>query len=557
MTVEQLKELEEQAAAAAGGQDGIDALNSLAWELRDQAPFRARSLAEHALELVRELENNGHPYVHGTAQAKITLGELDNNSGAYGAALTNLLEAYTLLQGQLFPDLLAVASHSIGWAHFRLGNYSEAIDFMNRALLLFRQSGLQEKEAAVLTSLGTVYSQQGMHSQAMENFKQALQLQQIPAVNRGKGVTLNNLAYAQVMLGAFQDAVSNAQAGIEVFRALGLPSLEARGLDTLARAYSSAGEFRQAEESLQQCLAITRQINSEFFEMEVMLNLGKIYFQEGQLERAREHYLESLKLADIRQSNLYRYKYHEILAKIFENLGQAKEALQQYKEFHTAMELALAEAASYRVENLKILHQVAKNQKEAEVLWLGNQALEREIDERQRERTELEKLATTDALTGLYNRRHLFTLGEYELEKSLQEDIPISMILLDIDNFKLVNDNFGHAIGDRVLIEIAKTLTRNARAGDICCRYGGEEFVILLPNTSLAAGQDVAERIRKVISTTPLQIDGPEVRITASLGVAQVEPEDTDLSGLIARADRAMYRAKSAGRDQAYGLTAD
>ncbi|HVP22161.1 MAG TPA: diguanylate cyclase [Anaerolineaceae bacterium] len=557
MTVERLKELEERAAASPGGQDGVDVLNSLAWELRDQAPARARSLAERALELVRELEASGHPYVHGTAQAKITLGELDNNAGAYGAALTNLLEAYTLLQGQLFPDLLAVASHSIGWAHLRLGNYSEAIDFMNRALLFFRQSGLQEKEAAVLTSMGTVYSQQGMHSQAMENFKQALALQQFPAVNRGKGVTLNNLAYAQVMLGALQEAISNAQAGIEVFHAMALPSLEVRGLDTLARAYFAAGEYRKAEDTLQQCLTVTRQLNSEFFEMEVMLNLGKIYFQEGQLERAKEHYLESLKLADIRQSNFYRYKYHEILAKIFENLGQAKEALQQYKEFHISMETAVAEAASYRVENLKILHQVVKNQKEAEVLWLSNQALEREIDERQRERTELEKLATTDALTGLYNRRHLFTLGEYELEKSRRQEIPISMILLDIDDFKLVNDNFSHAIGDRVLIEIAKSLTRNARVGDICCRYGGEEFIILLPNTGLAAGQDVAERIRKVISATPLQIDGVEIRITASLGVAQVEPEDIDLASLIARADRAMYRAKSSGRDQAYGFAAD
>jgi diguanylate cyclase (GGDEF)-like protein len=557
MKSELLRELEERVAGAAGGLDGIDALNALAWELRDQDPGRAITLAQRALELGHGLDTIGHPYIRGAAQALITLGELDNNSGAYGTALTHLLEAYTMLQGQLFPELLAVASHSIGWAHLRLGNFDEAIDFMNRALLLFRESGIQEKEAAVLTSLGTVYSKIGVHSKAMENFQQALALQQIPSDIRGKGVTLNNLASAQIMLGAFDEAVTNAEAGIQLFRTLELATLEAKGLDTLGKAFFAGGQYQKAEETLQQCLTKSRQINSEFFEMEVMLNLGRVYIQEKKFEQARAHFLSALSLADNRQSNLYRYKYHEILADIYEELGDLDIALQHYKGFHKAMELSLADAARYRMENLKILHQVVKNQKEAEVLWLSNRALEQEIDERMRERAELEKLATTDALTGLYNRRHLFTLGEYELEKALQDGNLLSMILLDIDHFKMVNDNFSHATGDQVLIEIAKTLTGNARTGDICCRYGGEEFVILLPNTGLASGQDVAERLRKIISDTPIHINESEIRITASLGVTQAQPGDADLASVIARADQAMYLAKSDGRNLANGLAID
>jgi diguanylate cyclase (GGDEF)-like protein len=548
MSSDSLNRLEEQVVAAAGRPDEFDILNKLAWELRDQEPDRARKLAERALDLARAQEKPGRSYLRGAAEALITLGELAISSGDYGTALNQLLEAYTLLQGQLFPDLLATASHSIGWAHSRLGNYDEALDFMNRALILLHESGNPEKEAAVLTSLGTVYSGKGLHSQAMENFQQALILQQIPEFNRGKGVTLNNLAYAQTMLGANIEAEENAKAGIRIFQNLGLHALEAKGLDTLGKAYFAGGEYEKAEESLEQCLVVARKTSSDYLEMEAMLNLGRVYYKQGRVERARTSLHQSIKIAKARQANLYLYKFHEMLAKIYEEQGDLAQALLHYKEFHTALDLALAEAASYRLENLRIIHRVEKNQKEAEVLWLNNRALEREIAERLRERAELEKLATTDPLTGLYNRRHLFTLGEYEFEKARQEEIPLSVILLDIDHFKLVNDNFSHATGDQVLVNVARMITSNARTGDICCRYGGEEFVILLPNAGLASGQEVAGRIRQVISSVPTVVAKDVIHITASLGVAQASPADEDLASVINRADQGMYQSKAASR---------
>jgi tetratricopeptide (TPR) repeat protein len=233
MSQDPVSSLEGPVGAALGETDEIDSLNKLAWELRDQEPERAHKLAERALELARIPETPARFYLRGSAQALITLGELANTSGGYGTALNHLLEAYTLLQGQLFPDLLATASHSIGWSHYRLGNFEEAVDFMNRALVLFGESDNHEKEAAVLTSLGTVFSGKGLHSQAMENFQRALLLQQFPEFNRGKGVTLNNMANAQIMLGANAEAVENARAGIKIFKTLGLNALEAKGLDTL------------------------------------------------------------------------------------------------------------------------------------------------------------------------------------------------------------------------------------------------------------------------------------------------------------------------------------
>jgi two-component system cell cycle response regulator len=129
--------------------------------------------------------------------------------------------------------------------------------------------------------------------------------------------------------------------------------------------------------------------------------------------------------------------------------------------------------------------------------------------------------------------------------------------MLDVDHFKRVNDTWGHAAGDAALQELANRIDSQVRASDVAVRYGGEEFVVLMPDTDTLAGERLAERVRHVISATPFNLPSEdEVTITASIGIAGVrpEPEDNDLKtigdALIARADVALYRAKSCGRDQ-------
>jgi diguanylate cyclase (GGDEF)-like protein len=375
-------------------------------------------------------------------------------------------------------------------------------------------------------------------------------LQEGQEKSRARGVTLNNLALTQIMLNDNNEALANAQAGLKISREIGQPSLEAAILDTLSQVYIARGEFQQAEEILQECLEITRLKGFEHSEMEAMLNLGLVYLRQNRFEQAREHYCLTLKLADKRQLNVYRYKSHEMLAKIYEEQGNLRYSMQHYKEFHARMEQALAESTSYRLDNLKILHKVEKSRKEAEILRLQNTALEQEINNHVRDQVELEKLATTDPLTGLVNRGHFFTLGEYEFERARRIQNLLSVILLDIDHFKQVNDNYSHSTGDQVLIATAKLITKNARKGDICSRYGGEEFILLLPNTSQAAGQDVAERFRQELLSNPIQIGQDVINITASLGVAQALAEDVDLAAVVSRADQALYRAKIWGKNR-------
>jgi diguanylate cyclase (GGDEF)-like protein/PAS domain S-box-containing protein len=164
---------------------------------------------------------------------------------------------------------------------------------------------------------------------------------------------------------------------------------------------------------------------------------------------------------------------------------------------------------------------------------------------------EVQKQAITDGLTGTYNRRGFFDLGLREVERANRFGRTLAAIMLDIDNFKDVNDQYGHAAGDQVLQRISQILVDNIRRVDILGRYGGDEFAVLLPEIDMFAATGVAERLRQVIAETAIHSgkNGP-IRVTASLGVAKLSTTTTDLEALLQNADRAMYHAKSSGRNR-------
>lgn len=154
--------------------------------------------------------------------------------------------------------------------------------------------------------------------------------------------------------------------------------------------------------------------------------------------------------------------------------------------------------------------------------------------------------AQTDFLTGLHNRRYLDLLLPQELARAKRYGRPLSLVLLDLDGFKAVNDLYGHDVGDRVLQALAQCLEAHLRRSDRAVRLGGEEFALLLPETSLPQALRLAERLRRAVEAMAVP---PVARITASFGVAEARPTDTPLS-LLKRADEAMYRAKRKGKNR-------
>ena len=156
-------------------------------------------------------------------------------------------------------------------------------------------------------------------------------------------------------------------------------------------------------------------------------------------------------------------------------------------------------------------------------------------------------MSRKDQLTGLYNRSAISDLFKAELDRSCRYNQPFSVVMVDIDFFKRINDRYGHDAGDRVLAKMGSILSFNLRKPDAVGRWGGEEFLIIAPGSDARAASHLAERIRKIINEIP-ETDVPE-RITASFGVAQLQPNQSH-DQLIFVADKALYQAKNNGRDR-------
>jgi diguanylate cyclase (GGDEF)-like protein len=162
---------------------------------------------------------------------------------------------------------------------------------------------------------------------------------------------------------------------------------------------------------------------------------------------------------------------------------------------------------------------------------------------------ETQTQALTDALTGIYNRRGLFQEGQFEFQRARRINRPFVAMMFDIDRFKQVNDQYGHAAGDQLLHHFAQHCLTASRATDLVGRYGGEEFIILLSETNLEVARLIGERLRQSIMNTPFETDAGEITITSSIGIAEARKQDT-LETLIERADAALYKAKNLGRNR-------
>lgn len=161
-------------------------------------------------------------------------------------------------------------------------------------------------------------------------------------------------------------------------------------------------------------------------------------------------------------------------------------------------------------------------------------------------------MAITDGLTGLYNRRYLDTHLENTVRQALANSKPMSVMIMDMDHFKQVNDTYGHNVGDEVLKHLAEIIIRSTRSADLAARYGGEEFVILMPETNTEPAMDVAERIRKTVESTDMRVSHQvgSIKKTISIGVATLNPFGDSPTDLMKRADAALYQAKNSGRNQ-------
>jgi len=203
-----------------------------------------------------------------------------------------------------------------------------------------------------------------------------------------------------------------------------------------------------------------------------------------------------------------------------------------------------------------ITRDTTERKRAEQALQEANRRLEAQLSHINELHEQLREQAIRDELTGVHNRRHFVAVAEHELERARCHDTPLSLVMLDIDHFKNVNDMHGHPTGDAALKAVGSMLGATTRAGDLACRLGGEEFAVLLPGTGHEGAMERAEKWRATLAGMSIPTDAATLRLTASFGVATFPLQAGTLVELMKVADARLYRAKSLGRDRVTGESA-
>ena len=552
-TAQATQQLEEKIAQAVSIQEKIDLTNSLAWQLRIREPERALALSLDSLEMSKPFEENGQAYEQGIAASLVTLSFLDGEMGKLDTSLSRSLEALSYLKDQPQPELLIGAWYTSGWAYYYSGDYPASLEFGLKSLKLAREHELKEREAWCLDLVASTYKDP---SQAIQMYRDAFDIFEKLGSIEGQSRILNNWAYTLLESKEYASALEMAQKSLDLAKHAELRRDVINIAATIGEIFTGMGEYAQAQSKLREAMQLFNEHDRDISSVYILVDLGQVCLEQNELDQAEQVLYSALELSKGMEMRNEQARCHLYLSDIFERRGRFDKALEHYKKFQELRESISGEGALKQLAALRVSNQIETAQRDAEIHRLQKEKLQIELDEHKRVHAILEDLATRDPLTNLFNRRHFLNLAEQEWKRALRYGHPLCALMLDVDHFKKINDQHGHSSGDKALTTVANVIRSTLRSTEIAGRYGGDEFVVLLPETLPENGLLVAKRICQTITDYTISSDVGIIELTPSIGVACVTKDNRrafkSITELLNCADKALYIAKNAGKGQAH-----
>ncbi|NQD39065.1 GGDEF domain-containing protein [Permianibacter sp. IMCC34836] len=522
----------------------------------------------------------------------------DAGKPAEGLAL--MREALALLQKVSDLRLRYLVHNRAGILYSDVSDFENALAEHLQALPLAEQSGPQRapRELQTLNNLGALYLNLRQPDQALSYLQRALPLAEAGG-NKRMLATLNlNLGYALSSLGRHDESKTASLKALQLAREIGERSSETTALTNLSDDALQRKDFDEAINYAQQSLVLAQQIKAVSTEAIARANIGIALVGKGlhrqglqELRLSRQTFQS---IGDLATEDLVLTE----LGTAAETAGEQAEAIASLRRQISVREQLFSASRQRAVTELQERFDATARQKQIELLERENQLQSAEIDNRrlfqwvvglvaltvvlagavvtlsywrvrdanrrlQAANAQLADQSIRDPLTGLFNRRSFQLAMDRrwnEQERRTDSDTTVdAFVLLDIDHFKRINDSFGHAAGDAVLIEVAKRLSSGMRDRDMVLRWGGEEFLLYIRGTTSEALQDVVARVLARLGTTPVEHDGKAIAVTASAGFVPLPfgdlPEaEFGWERAVLLADLALYLGKGRGRNRAYGV---
>ncbi len=491
-------------------------------------PAEALRLAEQVLAALRPQADAAL-----RARALMVRGYALVFSSAFEDGLQALQQALALAPTEALAlriDLLR--AHAI--AYERMDAFDLSLDWAVQAAALARELGEPLRLADALLSIGVVRGRHGDIESGMGHALEALAIYRSHDDLGGQIQALNNIGIACKNLGRHEEALTHLGQAVEIARQLGRAGEWAAAASNLPEPLWKLGRMAQARAAAVEAVQRLTATGNLPGQTHARLLLGQLLLAEGETGPAETELQQALEIAQRTGSRHWLARTHQALAEFHKAAGAWQQALTHHEAFHAAERAQFDESAQRKLRALQVHFDLDRARNEAKLA-----------------RLESERLAAqtrTDGLTGLANRRRLDEALADEWQRAQRLGHGLAVALGDIDDFKRVNDDLGHAAGDQVLRLVAQLLRRECRAIDLVARYGGEEFCIVFVEASGAEALRACEAMRQAIASHHWGVLHAGLEVTLSIGLAD-NRHAASPDALLAKADARLYQAKRAGKD--------
>lgn len=438
------------------------------------------------------------------------LGTIYRKKINFSKSLFYTLEARNISERNNYKSLLPYIYDNLGKTYRKIEKYSEALRFHERALKLYDKYDVDDKilEISIFSNLGSCYFELKDSLSSVSYYEAALSL-------------ANNMQSEINLAGIYKK---------------------------LSRVYLALADYDTAILYLEQALSIYLDFSDKKGLSSTYLDLGYALLKKNQTEASIKYLKIALDLSielSLKDHTIMCYQY---LSELYELTEDFELALEFYKEYSTLKNIMLNEQNNEYLAKLYAQNQIASMEKEKEIYRLRNIELAKAHQDLKHAYEQLEFMANKDPLTGLLNRRAMMERIGLEKKRAKRNNSNLSIVIADIDYFKKINDCYGHDVGDEVLVDLSKLFKNTLRCTDAICRWGGEEFLILLPDTNINEGTIVAEKLRSTVANHSFKDALPAGKITITMGISEFS-DDFTTKRWIKVADQALYDGKKAGRN--------
>lgn len=560
-----------------GGLEKIAKLNEISLEYRIINPSQSIDYARKSYKLARNL---GEENLKGDALHNIAVGYYLNsdlvNARIYYSRAIRVFEKTNNKQG------LAKTFNNMALIYKRRNDLDRSLEYLLKSLKLEEELDNKPGISYSLLNIGNFYYDLDEKNKALEYFEQALKIEEALEEQANLANILNNIGIIYDETKNYHYAIDYYFKSLELERKTGNRNGIATTLNNIGIAYQNLEVPDKALEYLLESLKLTEEIDDPYGYCNTTLNIGVLYLQILELEKSKRYLDSGLQMAIENKFTDLIILAYDSMHKNYEEKGDFQNSLKYFKlytaesgKIYTQTNRELISEIQSRYEDEKRLMKQNETQVSKQITlrnlfmlvlvallmiffaissrYRNKNMLNRELQQKNEQllvmNQKLEEVARTDPLTLLSNRRDMLEKIDYETSRFNRSKKPFVIIISDIDYFKMVNDKHGHDGGDYVLVNLSRMFRKTMRKQDIIGRWGGEEFIFLLPETDLLGGRKLAEKLRHMIENHPFIYNEKKLQITMTFGVSVYSSTTKTIEQVINRADEHLYKGKRKGRN--------